>query len=87
MTEHCLKVIVAKRQVQGKGVVVLDLVASYGSTLPGFTAGAHIDVHIDDQMIRQYSLSNAPAVGDSTDRYRIGVLKDPAIQRWFSFYL
>ena len=37
------------------------------------TQGAHIDVHIADDLIRQYSLCNAPT---QKDIYRIGVLND-----------
>ena len=45
-----------------------------GGTLPSFTPGSHIDVHLPDGSIRQYSLCNA-----STERHRyvIAVLRDP----------
>jgi vanillate O-demethylase ferredoxin subunit len=39
------------------------------------TAGAHVDVHLPDGKIRQYSLSNDPA---ERTRYVIAVLKDEA---------
>jgi vanillate O-demethylase ferredoxin subunit len=42
---------------------------------PEFTAGAHIDVHLPDAMVRSYSLVN-PQV--ETHRYVIAVNKDPA---------
>lgn len=45
-----------------------------GIGLPDFSAGAHIDVHIDDTLVRQYSLCNAISDGS---HYRIAVLKDP----------
>lgn len=38
--------------------------------LPPFTAGAHIDVHISDGVVRQYSLCNDPL---NDDRYLIAV--------------
>jgi ferredoxin-NADP reductase len=46
-----------------------------GSPLPGFTAGAHIDLHLPNGLVRSYSLCNAP--GD-THRYVIGVNRDPS---------
>jgi ferredoxin-NADP reductase len=48
-----------------------DLVACRDRTLPPFTAGAHIIVHLPGGYERQYSLSGDPA--DST-HYRLGVL-------------
>ena len=44
-----------------------------GNSLPAFTAGAHIDVHLPDGLIRQYSLYNSPA---ETHRYAVAVLRD-----------
>jgi vanillate O-demethylase ferredoxin subunit len=42
--------------------------------LPGFEAGAHIDVHVPEGPVRQYSLYDLPGEHAS---YRIGVLRDP----------
>lgn len=44
-----------------------------GTQLPKFEAGAHIDVHLDGDLVRQYSLCNDPA---EHDRYRIAVLRE-----------
>lgn len=41
--------------------------------LPTFQPGAHIDVHLPNGMIRQYSLANATG---QTDRYIIGVKRE-----------
>jgi vanillate monooxygenase ferredoxin subunit len=43
--------------------------------LPAFTAGAHLDVHLPNGLVRQYSLCNPPA---DRDRYLIAVLRDAA---------
>jgi vanillate O-demethylase ferredoxin subunit len=51
-----------------------ELVDPKGGELPPFTAGAHIDVHVSDGLIRQYSLSNDPR---ERHRYVIGVLYEP----------
>jgi vanillate O-demethylase ferredoxin subunit len=42
--------------------------------LPPFTAGAHVDVHLPNGLIRSYSLLNAQ---DERHRYVIGVNRDP----------
>lgn len=44
-----------------------------GSVLPDFTPGAHIDVHLEGGLIRQYSICNGP---DDRDAYRIAVQKE-----------
>ena len=74
MTEQLLKVVVHKRQLQGDGVVVLDLLPVGGTTLPAFEAGAHVDIHVAPAWC-QYSLCSDPA---DSSLYRLGVLKDPA---------
>lgn len=75
MNEELLNVVVRKRELQGDGVVVLDLIRADGSLLPAFDAGAHVDIHIAPGLVRQYSLCGNP--GDAST-YRLGVLKDPA---------
>ncbi|HEY0286495.1 MAG TPA: PDR/VanB family oxidoreductase [Pseudomonas sp.] len=75
MIEELLTVQVRKRQLQGDGVVVLDLIPVGGTKLPAFEAGAHVDIHISPGLVRQYSLCSDPA--DNTV-YRLGVLRDPA---------
>lgn len=74
MNNELIDVVITSRIEQGAGITVLDLAPINGSMLPSFTAGAHIDVHIGDEFIRQYSLCNDPANNES---YRIGVLNDP----------
>jgi vanillate O-demethylase ferredoxin subunit len=64
----------SKREV-AEDICAFELVDSSGSALPAFTAGSHVDVHIPGNFIRQYSLCNSPS---ESDRYVIGVLKDPA---------
>ena len=54
-------------------IFAFELVHPQGQALPVFGAGAHIDVHIGEGLIRQYSLSNDP---QETHRYVIGVLRD-----------
>jgi vanillate monooxygenase ferredoxin subunit len=66
---------VAARRVEALDICSLDLVPVDGTTLPAFTAGAHIDVHLPNGLVRQYSLCNPPG---ETHRYQIAVLRDPA---------
>lgn len=75
MTEELLDVVVRKRELQGDGVVVLDLTRRDGAPLPMFDAGAHVDIHIGPGLVRQYSLCSNPA---DPSLYRLGVLRDPA---------
>lgn len=70
-----LRVRVAVRRDEALDICSLDLVPVDGSALPGFSAGAHIDVHLPGGLVRQYSLCNPPG---ETQRYRIAVLRDAA---------
>jgi len=73
--EFTLELLIARRDEQVPGIVVLDLVDPDGGALPSFEAGAHVDLQVSPGVIRQYSLCGNPA-----DRhvYRLGVLLDPA---------
>jgi len=51
-----------------------ELVDPKGGDLAAFTAGAHIDIHIDDGLVRQFSLCNSPR---ERHRYEIAVLNEP----------
>jgi vanillate O-demethylase ferredoxin subunit len=68
-----IDVIVAARTREADGIDSYELVRADGGALPPFEAGAHIDVHLGDQLVRQYSLCNPPT---ETHRYLIGVLRD-----------
>ncbi|MCF5466429.1 PDR/VanB family oxidoreductase [Pseudomonas syringae] len=70
-----IDVTVSSRNDEALDICSYELVQSSGEPLPPFTAGAHIDVHLPDGLIRQYSLCNPP---HERHRYLIGVLNDPA---------
>lgn len=53
-------------------VVVLTLVHPDGETLPQWTAGAHVDLVLTDDLVRQYSLCGSTADGRT---YQVGVLR------------
>ena len=62
---------VLRRSTPAEGVVVLELGHPDGAELPAWQPGAHIDLVLADNLVRQYSLC-----GDPHDRavWRIGVL-------------
>ena len=69
-----ISVKVVKKTQEAVDIVSLELVTTDGSLLPSFSAGSHIDVHLSNGLIRQYSLCNDPS---EQQRYLIGVLRDP----------
>lgn len=71
--DDTLDVRVRQVRYEGRGINSYELVSPNGAPLPPFEAGAHIDVHLKQGVIRQYSLSNAPG---ERHRYVIAVLKD-----------
>jgi vanillate O-demethylase ferredoxin subunit len=70
-----LQVRVARKVSEADGISSFELVAADGAPLPPFEAGAHIDVHLRDGLLRQYSLCNPP---QERHRYLIAVLRDPS---------
>lgn len=74
MTDR-LTVRVRQIRFEGVGIHSYELVDPQGGELPAFEPGAHIDVHLPDGVVRQYSLSNDPA---ERHRYVIAVLRDEA---------
>ena len=69
-----LRLEVARRETVADGVVALDLRDPSGADLPAWTPGAHVDLELTPDLVRQYSLC-----GDPADRsvWRIGVLREP----------
>src|ERR1700730_12031494 len=68
-----LKVAAKKRETDD--IVSFELIDPAGEPLPRFTAGAHIDVEIAPDLVRQYSLCNAPR---ERCRLQIGALREVA---------
>lgn len=57
-----------------QGTRLYELRDPGGGDLPPFTAGAHVDVHLGNGLVRQYSLVNAPG---ERSRYVLGIKRDP----------
>ncbi|TCK07156.1 cytochrome P450/oxidoreductase [Marinobacterium mangrovicola] len=68
-----LSVSIRGKRLETADICSFELVSTDGAPLPVAEAGAHIDVHTGNGLIRQYSICNLP--GESS-AYRIGVLKD-----------
>ncbi|MDR8398339.1 PDR/VanB family oxidoreductase [Paraburkholderia sp. USG1] len=68
-----LELFVRQIRYEGRNIQSYELVDPDGGELPPFTAGAHIDVHLANGIVRQYSLCNSPA---ERQRYVIAVLRD-----------
>lgn len=74
LEETHVRVLVTERDELADGVVGLSLAAVDGAPLPPWRPGAHVDLVLDDGLVRQYSLC-----GDPEDRsvYQVGVLLEP----------
>lgn len=70
-----LQLIVREIDEPVAGVKRLVLADQDNWRLPSFPAGAHIDLHLDDGLVRTYSLCNAPT---DNRRYVIAVKKETA---------
>ncbi len=68
-----LQVRVARKWLCAEGIAAFEL-APVAGELPSFHPGAHLDVHLPNGLVRQYSLTNGPGL---TGVYRIGVKLEP----------
>ena len=68
-----LRVQVVHKEMTADGIASLRLEA-IKDQLPTFQPGAHIDVHLPNGLVRQYSVTNGPG---ETDHYTIGVKREP----------
>jgi len=67
-----IRVQIARKWAAADGIAGFEL-RSLSGLLPSFQPGAHIDVHLPNGQIRQYSLINGPGESDS---YVIGVKRE-----------
>ena len=71
--EPQVQVEVARKWLTAAGIAAFELAPVEGQ-LPSFQPGAHVDVHLPNGLVRQYSLTNGPGL---TGVYRIGVKLEP----------
>ncbi|WP_433025823.1 PDR/VanB family oxidoreductase [Actinomycetospora sp. CA-053990] len=69
-----MDLMIHERRDEADGVVSLVLGRADGGELPAWAPGAHVDVTLADDLVRQYSLCSDP--GDRR-RWRLGVLREP----------
>ncbi|MBN6525530.1 oxidoreductase [Acinetobacter pittii] len=67
-------VVVKNRHVEGGNIAVMEFESATSAALPKVEAGAHIDVHLPNGMVRQYSLCQNP---NDEGKFRLGILRDP----------
>jgi ferredoxin-NADP reductase len=77
-----LHVVVERVATESTGVVSLTLAAAEGETLPDWHPGAHIDLVLPGDIVRQYSLCGQP----DESSWRVGVLREP-VSRGGSSYV
>jgi ferredoxin-NADP reductase len=58
-----------------RDIVLYEFRPTDGGAVSHFSAGAHVDLHLPNGMLRQYSLANDPR---ETHRYLLGIKNDPA---------
>jgi ferredoxin-NADP reductase/nitrite reductase/ring-hydroxylating ferredoxin subunit len=68
-----VEVSVARKWLTAEGIAAFEL-APISGQLPSFQPGAHVDVHLPNGLVRQYSLTNGPGL---TSVYRLGVKLEP----------
>lgn len=73
MNAHLLRLKVRSLRQEAIDIKSYELVNIEGRELPPFTAGSHIDLHLSEGCVRQYSLCNDPS---ERTRYVIAVLND-----------
>ncbi|GHE80607.1 ferredoxin [Amycolatopsis deserti] len=75
MTDRTRTLIVAARRPVSAGVVELRLRPGDSAPLDPWTPGAHVDLILPGDRVRQYSLCGSPG---NSDEWRIAVLREPA---------
>lgn len=64
---------VTQRYSAGPDISIIELESTQNESLPSFEAGAHIELHLPNAMVRQYSLCQDPA---QKQCYRLAILRD-----------
>lgn len=68
-----VEVSVVRKWLTAEGIAAFEL-APVSGQLPSFQPGAHVDLHLPNSLVRQYSLTNGPGL---TTVYRLGVKLEP----------
>ena len=68
-----IQVIITKAEASADGVMKYEFEPVAGGNLPEWKAGAHLDIVVAPEFLRQYSMSGNPA---DRSKYQIAVLRD-----------
>lgn len=74
-TEHELDLVLERKETAADGVVRLVLHHPGGQSLPAWEPGAHIDVELAEDLVRQYSLCGDPR---DSSAWQLAVLREEA---------
>jgi ferredoxin-NADP reductase len=69
-----MKLLLDNKETAADGVIILTLRHPDGDPLPDWTPGAHIDLVLTDDLVRQYSLCGDP---HDTSVLKVAVLREP----------
>jgi ferredoxin-NADP reductase len=72
LREYEADLVIESVEAAADGVVVLTLAHPDGQSLPAWTPGAHVDLVLTDDLVRQYSLCSSPS---DSHRLQVGVLR------------
>ncbi|MEX3016111.1 reductive dehalogenase [Gymnodinialimonas hymeniacidonis] len=72
-----LRVQITKAEQTAEDITIYEFASLDGSELPAWEAGAHLDIVVAPEFLRQYSMSGDPA---DRSKYQIGVLREAAGQ-------
>ncbi|MEJ6398964.1 reductive dehalogenase [Yoonia sp. 208BN28-4] len=70
-----IQVVITRAEQSAKDVMVYEFAPVDGGDLPRWDAGAHLDIVVAPEFLRQYSMSGDPA---DRSKYQIAVLKEHA---------
>ena len=73
MLQSWMSLRVARKWREATDIHCFELADPDGRELPPFTAGAHVDVEVTPDLVRQYSLCNAP---HRRDAYQLAVMRE-----------
>lgn len=73
--EYESRLVIGHRADEADGVISLTIRHPDGAELPAWEPGAHIDLLLEDGLVRQYSLCGDPGDGGA---WQIAVLREPA---------
>ncbi len=70
-----IQAVITRLQAIARDILMIELQAADQRPLPGASPGAHIDLHLPNGQIRQYSLTNADGAATQAS-YQIAVARD-----------